>query len=89
MTKNRFLLSVFAAIIVIMAAILIWLAWPDNSANSNLDNPESTDSPSLPQSQADNKSPDRVKASGAPSGDTVPSSSGTGPGPENSFLSQP
>ena len=77
--------------LVVLLAVLLafWLAKPDDMANNNLNEPVDANSPATTQEQTTDKSPDPVKESGPPSGDNVPSRSGTGPGPEGDIISQP
>jgi cytoskeletal protein RodZ len=71
-------LVLIGLIIVIVA--LIWAARAN--APSGHDNTVPATSQSAPTT------PDRVKASSGPNGDTSPSSTGTGPGSDNSLLSR-
>lgn len=89
MASRRFIATGLVIVTAITAVILIWLVKPEGAPNNNLNNPESTNSPSLPAEATDNKSPDRVKSSSGDNGDTTPSPNGTGTGSDNSFLSQP
>jgi hypothetical protein len=80
----RIILAV--VLVIIMVAIGVFFMFvqtagniPDNDVDRNTEQNQASDLP---------RSPDPVKASGSNDSDTKPSSNGTGPGSDNSLLSQ-
>jgi hypothetical protein len=72
------------AILLLILLVFFWLVKPEETT-TNLNEMDN-----MPAAQDNGTtSPDPVKESGPPSGDTTPSPSGTGPGPDGDILSQP
>jgi len=75
----KVLLLVIVIVFLVAVGFLIANRGPDGPGA-----PDNTDT----RVEDRTRSPDQVKDSGSPNGDTTPSPTGTGPGSDNSLLSQ-